>query len=43
MVEAVRLAALLKAEGIAHVHVHFGTNAATVASIMKKLSGIGLA
>ena len=40
VVEAVRLAALLEAEGIGHVHVHFGTNAATVASIMKKLAGV---
>ncbi len=39
--EAAVLGARLKSLGISHVHVHFGTNAAAVALLMKKLFGIG--
>jgi len=40
LAEAAYLANYLRAKGIAHVHVHFGTNAATVAVLMKALAGI---
>jgi colanic acid/amylovoran biosynthesis glycosyltransferase len=39
--EAAVLGARLNALSIPHVHVHFGTNAAAVALLMKKLFGIG--
>jgi len=38
--EAAFLASRLRAKGISHVHVHFGTNAAAVALLMKRLAGI---
>jgi colanic acid/amylovoran biosynthesis glycosyltransferase len=37
--EAMRLAAWCKAQGIAHVHAHFGTNAAEVAMLTRQLGG----
>ena len=40
LAEAAFLAKRLKAEGINHVHVHFGSNAAAVALLMKKLANI---
>lgn len=40
LAEAAYLADHLRRKGIGHVHVHFGTNAATVAVLMKVLSGI---
>lgn len=40
LAEAVLLARELKQRGIQHVHVHFGTNAAAVARLMKRISGI---
>jgi len=40
LTEAAFLASRLKAKGINHVHVHFGTNAASVARLMKRLAGI---
>ncbi len=40
LIEATRLAAYLKERNISHVHVHFGTNAAAVAILMKRLAGI---
>ncbi|MFO0822178.1 MAG: glycosyltransferase family 4 protein [Gemmataceae bacterium] len=40
LAEAAFLAKRLHAEGITHTHVHFGTNAAAVALLMKKLAGI---
>jgi len=40
LTEAAFLASRLQSEGISHVHVHFGTNAAAVALLMKQLAGI---
>ncbi len=40
LTEAAFLAHKLKAQNIGHVHVHFGTNAAAVARLLKTLSGI---
>jgi colanic acid/amylovoran biosynthesis glycosyltransferase len=40
LAEAARLSAVLKRRGVTHVHVHFGTNAAAVARLMKRLAGI---
>ena len=40
LTEAAFLAHKLKAKNIGHVHVHFGTNAAAVARLLKTLSGI---
>ena len=40
LVEAAFLAGRLRAAGVNHVHCHFGTNAAAVALLMKKLAGI---
>ncbi len=40
LAEAAFLANRLKAQGIGHVHCHFGTNAAAVALLMNKLSGV---
>lgn len=40
LVEAIRLGEILKHKGVRHVHVHFGTNAASVARLMKILFGI---
>ncbi|QVL31865.1 glycosyltransferase family 4 protein [Telmatocola sphagniphila] len=40
LVEAVRLVDVLKSKKIDHVHVHFGTNAATVAVLMKRLADV---
>lgn len=40
LAEAAYLADHLRTRGISHVHVHFGTNAATVAVLMKAIAGI---
>jgi glycosyltransferase involved in cell wall biosynthesis len=40
LTEAAFLANRFRSLGINHVHVHFGTNAATVARLMKQLAGI---
>jgi len=39
--EACRVAGLLRAAGIRHLHVHFGTNPAAVAHLVHALAGIG--
>ncbi|WP_026359519.1 glycosyltransferase [Sphingomonas sp. PR090111-T3T-6A] len=41
LAEACRLAARLEAEGIRHVHVHFGTNPAAVARLASLLGRVG--
>jgi len=41
LVEAAFVAQLCRREAIEHVHVHFGTNAATVAAIAERLGGPG--
>src|SRR5262249_2789247 len=41
LAEACRLADMLEAEGIRHVHVHFGTNPAAVARLASLLGAIG--
>lgn len=39
LLEACRLCELLEAEGVRHVHAHFGTNSAIVAELCRILSG----